>query len=285
MSDRLSVAKTYKLFINGAFPRSESGRSFVVSSPTGEFVANVAHGSRKDVRDAVTAARGAFSKWSGASAYNRGQILYRFAEMLEARRSEFISLVAASEEISTKKATAMVYEGIDRVVWYAGWTDKIAQVLGGTNPVAGPYFNFSIPGPSGVIAVVAPTSSSFLGFLSTVMPPLAAGNTVVAIAGSPMSALVAVVIGEVSATSDLPAGVLNIITGYTAELGPVVATHEDVDGVDLAGAGDLIAALSADAASTIKRVVTSAVNEFEPPTLQRLRAFIEITTVWHTVGQ
>jgi acyl-CoA reductase-like NAD-dependent aldehyde dehydrogenase len=282
MSDRVTIAKTYKLFIGGAFPRSESGRSVEVVTPRHGTIANVAHGSRKDVRDAVVAARAAAPKWAGATAYNRGQVLYRLAEMLEARRAELLELVSDAEDLSTKKAAAQVDDAIDTVVWYAGWTDKIAQVYGSTNPVSGPYFNFSVPGPSGVVAVLAPVTNVLSGLLTTICAPLAGGNTVVVIPGSRVGAAVAITVAEAIATSDVPAGVINIITGDVSELGPVLAAHEDVDGLDLAGAGEHTADLAVLAAGTIKRVVETPPRSSRDD--KRLRAFLETTTVWHTIG-
>jgi acyl-CoA reductase-like NAD-dependent aldehyde dehydrogenase len=281
MSDRIAVTKTYKLFINGAFPRSESGRTVEVVTSRHGTVANIALASRKDVRDAVVAARAAANKWAEATAYNRGQVLYRVAELLEARRSEFVALVSDAEDLSTKKATAQVDEGIDTMVWFAGWTDKLAQVLGSANPVAGPFFNFSIPKPTGVIAIVTPTSNFFSGLAASVAAPLAAGNVVLALTGNRAAAATMITFGEVLATSDVPAGVVNLLTGDVSELGNTLAQHEDIDGLDLAGAGSATAALSAEAASTIKRVVDNAMPGRD--TL-RLRAFTETATVWHTKG-
>jgi acyl-CoA reductase-like NAD-dependent aldehyde dehydrogenase len=218
MSDtRLNVRKTYKLLINGAFLRSESGRSYEVASAQGAFLANVAQGSRKDIRDAVVGARAAQLNWWNASAYNRGQVIYRLAEMAESRRDELSEHVALSEGLGGKKAQATVSRSIDRIVWYAGWTDKIAQVFGGTNPVAGPFFNFSVPVPSGVVAVLADQRSSLEAFVDAVLAPIAVGNTVVCVA-SQLRPTPAVLLGEMTATSDFPNGVLNIITGLTEEL-------------------------------------------------------------------
>ena len=233
---RLDVRKTYKLLINGAFPRSESGRSYKVFTQSGEFLANVAQGSRKDLRDAVLAARGVQAKWWASSAYNRGQVIYRLAEMAESRRDELAVHVGAAEGLRAPEAFASVARAIDRIVWYAGWTDKITQVYGGANPVAGPFFNFSLPTPSGVVAVLASQESSLEGFVDAVLAPIAAGNTVVALA-SELRPTPAVLLGEMSATSDFPAGVLNIITGVTSELAPTLASHEEIDGIDLAGVG------------------------------------------------
>ena len=283
MSDgRLDVRKTYKLLINGAFPRSESGRSYEVSTASGEFLANVAQGSRKDLRDAVVAARAAQPGWWSQSAYNRGQVIYRLAEMAESRRDELKEHVALSEGLGDADAHDVVARSIDRIVWYAGWTDKIAQVLGGTNPVAGPYFNFSIPGPSGVVAVLCDQDSSLEAFVDAVMAPICVGNAVVAVA-SERRPTPAVLIGEMTATSDFARGVLNIVTGRTDELAPVLASHEDVDGIDLSGVGpEASDALASSAAESIKRVYRGG---DAPHSLRRLRAFVETTTVWHTIGQ
>lgn len=277
---RLDVRKTYKLLVNGAFVRSESGRSYEVVAADGAFWANVARASRKDLRDAVVAARAAQARWWGASAANRGQVLYRLAEMAEARATELAEHVARAEGLAARAARAAVGRSIDRIVWYAGWTDKVTQVLGGANPVAGPFFNFSLPVPSGVVGVLAPQDSSLEGFVESVCAPLATGNTVVALA-SERRPTPALLLGEMSATADLPAGVLNILSGTSDELAPVLAAHEDVDGLDLAGASDP-AALARSAASSITRVLR--VRDGADP-LRRLRAFVETSTVWHTIGQ
>jgi len=283
MSDRLDVRKTYKLLINGAFPRSESGRSYEVTSAQGDFVANAAQGSRKDVRDAVVAARAAQSKWWGQTAYNRGQVLYRLAEMAESRRDELSEHVGLAEGLKPKDAQATVSRSIDRIVWYAGWTDKIAQVLGSSNPVAGPYFNFSVPVPSGVVGVIADQNSSLEGFLDEVLAPLCVGNTVVVIA-SERRPTPSILVGEMTATADVPGGVLNVITGFTGELAPVLAGHEDVDGLDLAGVDEKFGSeLAQLAAGSIKRVLRP--DSSKDGSLRRLRAFIETSTVWHTIGQ
>ena len=280
---RLDVRKTYKLLINGAFPRSESGRSYKVFTQSGEFLANVAQGSRKDLRDAVLAARGVQAKWWASSAYNRGQVIYRLAEMAESRRDELAVHVGAAEGLRAPQAFASGARAIDRIVWYAGWTDKITQVYGGANPVAGPFFNFSLPTPSGVVAVLASQESSLEGFVDAVLAPIAAGNTVVALA-SELRPTPAVLLGEMSATSDFPAGVLNIITGVTSELAPTLASHEEIDGIDLAGVGvDQASELNVIAAGSIKRVFRPRQNDTDPT--RRLRAFIETSTVWHTIGQ
>jgi acyl-CoA reductase-like NAD-dependent aldehyde dehydrogenase len=285
MSDtRLDVRKTYKLLINGAFPRSESGRSYEVGSAKGAFLANVAQGSRKDVRDAVVSARAAQSKWWGATAYNRGQVIYRLAEMAESRRDELAEHVALSEGLGDKKSQGAVSRSIDRIVWYAGWTDKIAQVFGGTNPVAGPFFNFSVPVPSGVVAVLADQESSLEAFVDSVLAPIAVGNTVVAVA-SQLRPTPAVLLGEMTATSDFPGGVLNIITGITEELAPTLASHEDIDGIDLSGVDTTFAnELATLSAGSIKRVLRND-NRDLATSLRRLRAFVETSTVWHTIGQ
>ncbi|MER7014045.1 aldehyde dehydrogenase family protein [Saccharopolyspora sp. NPDC000359] len=285
--ERLAVAKTYKLYIGGKFPRSESGRVYPVHGADGQFLANAAHASRKDVRDAVAAARKAFPGWSGATAYNRGQVLFRVAEVLEGRRDQFAAEVAAAEGLSTERANSTVDAAIDRVVWYAGWTDKISTVLGAANPVAGPYFSFSVPEPTGVVGVLAPQDSALLGLISVVAPVLAAGNTCVLVASADRP-LPAVTFAEVLATSDVPGGVVNILTGRAAELGPWLASHADVNALDPTGAPeDLRPDLARTAANTVKRVLP--VRGGDPdwttePNLQRLRAFTELKTVWHPIG-
>jgi acyl-CoA reductase-like NAD-dependent aldehyde dehydrogenase len=282
--DRLDVRKTYKLLINGGFPRSESGRSYEVTSAKGAFLANAAQGSRKDVRDAVVAARGAQAKWWNATAYNRGQVIYRLAEMAESRRDELAEHVTLSEGVTKRAGQKTVSASIDRMVWYAGWTDKIAQVLGGTNPVAGPFFNFSIPVASGVVGVVCDQESSLEGFVDAVLAPICAGNTVVALA-SQTRPTPAVLLGEMTSSSDFPAGVMNIVTGLTDELAPILAAHEDVDGLDLSGLSPEEAdGMAALAAGSIKRVFRPHEHERDS-SLRRLRAFVETSTVWHTIGQ
>jgi acyl-CoA reductase-like NAD-dependent aldehyde dehydrogenase len=287
MSDRLAVRKTYKLYIGGAFPRSESGRSYEVTDSKGHFVANAAWASRKDARDAVVAARAAFGKWSGTTAYNRGQVLYRVAEVMEGRAAQFADEVAAGEGLSSAKARAAVDAAIDRWVWYAGWTDKLAAVLGGANPVAGPYFDFSMPEPSGVVAVLAPQRSSLLGLVSVLAPVLAGGNTAVVVT-SKERPLPAVTLGEVMATSDVPGGVANLLTGDAAELGTWLAEHADVDGIDLTGAPAARAMeFEREAAGTIKRVVRPPATEPDwtaDPGLGRMTPFLETKTVWHPIG-
>lgn len=280
---RLPVAKTYKLFIGGAFPRSESGRVYDVTSPAGEFIANASKASRKDARDAVVAARGVFGKWSGATAYNRGQVMYRIAEMLEGRAAQFVDEIQKSTGASAKDATAEVNSAIDLLVWYAGWTDKYAQVVGGANPVAGPFFNLSVPEPTGVVVVVAPRAdSSLLGLVATVAPALVTGNTVVVIANE-LSPCAAMSFAEVVATSDVPGGVVNILTGSAAEIMPWMASHQDVNAIDLTGAdAELALACEKDAAETLKRVVRPGQYSATSGSVDRIGAFVETKTVWHT---
>ncbi|MEV6017548.1 aldehyde dehydrogenase family protein [Streptomyces sp. NPDC051997] len=282
---RLSVFKTYKLYVGGKFPRSESGRVYEVSDSKGKWLANAPQSSRKDARDAVVAARKAFGGWSGATAYNRGQVLYRVAEMLEGRKEQFVREVAEAEGLSKAKAAAVVDAAIDRWVWYAGWTDKIAQVVGGGNPVAGPYFNLSSPEPTGVVTVLAPQESSFLGLVSVIAPVIATGNTVVVIA-SEKAPLPALSLGEVLATSDVPGGVVNILSGRTAEIAAPLAAHQDVNAIDLAGADEVLAKeLEIAAADNLKRVVRpQAVDYARTPGTERLTAFLETKTVWHPTG-
>jgi acyl-CoA reductase-like NAD-dependent aldehyde dehydrogenase len=296
-SPRIDVRKTYKLYIGGKFPRSESGRSYEVVSAgrSPAFMANAALGSRKDARDAVVAARKAFGGWAAATAYNRGQVLYRVAELLEGRRAQFVDEVSRGEGLTRARAEKSVDAAIDRWVWYAGWTDKIAQVMGNLNPVAGPYFDISAPEPTGVVAVLAPQQSSLLGLVSVIAPAIVSGNTVVVLA-SERRPLPAVSLSEVLATSDVPGGVVNVLTGRTAEVAPWLASHMDVNAIDLAGAagaegvawGDLEAA----AADNVKRVLRPAgtgAEAVEPdwmatPDPGRMRAFLETKTVWHPKG-
>lgn len=278
---RLDVPKTYKLFIGGAFPRSESGRVSEVRDGEGRFVANVAKASRKDAREAVRAARKAQPGWAGATAYNRGQVLYRVAEVLEGRKAQFVDELQRTEGLSAARARAQVEEAIDLWVWHAGWTDKIAQVAGSANPVAGPYFNISVPEPTGVVAIVAPQSQGLLGLTSVVAPALVMGNAVVVVPAA-SSPLVAISLAEVLATSDLPGGVVNVLTGDPAELAPWLASHADVNALDLTGAGDLDwVALEVAAADTLKRVIRPEPG-LAPETPQRILALTETKTVWHT---
>ncbi|MGW7366835.1 aldehyde dehydrogenase family protein [Streptomyces sp. NPDC054841] len=282
---RLSVFKTYKLFVGGKFPRSESGRVYEVTDSKGKWLANAPLSSRKDARDAVVAARKAFGAWSGATAYNRGQILYRIAEMLEGRRDQFVREVAEAEGLSKAKAGAAVDAAIDRWVWYAGWTDKIGQIVGGANPVAGPFFNLSTPEPTGVVTVLAPQQSSFLGLVSVIAPAIATGNTVVLIA-SEKAPLPALSLGEVLATSDLPGGVVNVLSGRTAEIAAPLAAHQDVNAIDLTGADEQLAKeLEVAAADNLKRVLRPRAEDWSAdPGTHRMTAFLETKTVWHPTG-
>ncbi|MEU7634989.1 MULTISPECIES: aldehyde dehydrogenase family protein [unclassified Streptomyces] len=285
MSDRLSVLKTYKLYVGGKFPRSESGRVYEVTDAKGKWLANAPLASRKDARDAVVAARKAFGGWSGATAYNRGQILYRVAEMLEGRRDQFVAEVADAEGQSKAKAAAQVDAAIDRWVWYAGWSDKVAQIAGSSNPVAGPYFNLSAPEPTGVVAVVAPQESSFLGLVSVLAPVIVTGNTAVVVA-SERAPLPALSLAEVLATSDLPGGVVNLLSGRTAELSAPLAAHQDVNALDLTGAdAGLATELETAAADNLKRVLRPRAADWSAdPGTERLLAFLETKTVWHPMG-
>ncbi len=293
---RLEVRKTYKLYIGGAFPRSESGRSYLVSDSRGRFLANASQASRKDARDAVVAARSAFAGWAGATAYNRGQVLYRVAEVMEGRIDQFADEVSAAEGLTPARARVTVAAAIDRWVWYAGWTDKIAQVLGGLNPVAGPYFDISAPEPTGVVAVLAPQSSSLLGLVSVVAPVVVSGNTAVVVTSADRP-LPAVALAEALATSDVPAGVVNVLTGRAAEIAPWLASHRDVNAIDLTGCagadGVVWGDLERAAADNLKRVLrpsgagTVAVEPdwTKAPDLRRIRAFLETKTVWHPKGR
>ena len=263
---RLPVKKTYKLFVGGAFPRSESGRTYEAQGQ------NVARGSRKDARDAVRAARGAQPGWAKATAYNRGQVLYRVAEMVEARAAEFAELCDGRDEVE---------RSIDRIVWYAGWADKLPQVLGGSNPVAGPYFNFTIPEPTGVVAVLAPDEPALLGLVTRLLPPLVGGNAVVALA-SETRPLAAIELAEALATSDVPGGVVNLLTGFHAELAPVLAAHMDVNAIDLGAANGWAAELERLAADNVKRVVHGAADVQSP---WEIAGYLELKTVWHPIGQ
>jgi len=286
---RIDVRKTYKLYIGGAFPRSESGRSYEVTDGKGKFLANAAYASRKDARDAVQAARKAFGGWSTKTPYNRGQVLYRIAEVLEGRRIQFVDEVQRSEGIGKRQAEAAVDTAVDRLVWYAGWADKLAQVVGATNPVAAPYFNFSLPEPTGVVAVLAPQQSSLLGLVSVLAPVVVTGNTVV-VASSAQRPLPAITFSEVLATSDVPGGVVNILTGRLADTAPTLASHMDVNAIDLTGAaGDPEQAtrLEEAAAENLKRVLRAPAAEPDwtaEPDLTRMTKFLETKTVWHPIG-
>jgi acyl-CoA reductase-like NAD-dependent aldehyde dehydrogenase len=262
---RLPVKKTYKLYIGGAFPRSESGRTYLAEGQ------NVARASRKDLRDAVRAARDAYPKWAGMTAYNRGQVLYRVAEMMESRRAEFSELCSGVEEVE---------RSIDRLVWYAGWSDKLAQVLGSSNPVAGPYFNFTFPEPTGVVGVLAPEEPALSGIVSRLAPAIVGGNAVVVVA-SEARPLAAIELSEVLATSDVPGGVVNVLTGHRAELAPWLASHMDVNALDVGGANGDAPELERLAAENVKRVVKGAPDSQSP---WDIAAFLELKTVWHPIG-
>ena len=263
---RLPIKKTYKLFVGGAFPRSESGRTYEAEGQ------NVARASRKDARDAVRAARAAQPGWASATAYNRGQVLYRLAEMVEARVPEFAELCSGRDEVE---------RSIDRIVWYAGWADKLPQVLGGSNPVAGPYFNFTVPEPTGVVAILAPDDPPLLGLVSRVLPPLVGGNAVVAVASEPRP-LAAVELAEAIATSDVPGGVVNLLTGFRSELGPILAAHMDVNALDLGAADGAAPELEKLAAENVKRIVHGRADVQSP---WEIAGFLELKTVWHPIGQ
>jgi acyl-CoA reductase-like NAD-dependent aldehyde dehydrogenase len=286
---RQSVRKTYKLFIGGEFPRSESGHSYVVDDVKGRFVANAALASRKDARDAVAAARKAFPGWSGRTAYNRGQVLYRVAEVMEDRRPQFVEALRQGEGSTAAAAGRALDVSIDRLVWYAGWADKLTQVVGNANPVAGPFFNLSTPEPTGVVAVLAPQESSLLGLISVVAPVVVSGNTVV-VAASAARPLPAVTFAEVLATSDVPGGVVNILTGSLDRTATTLASHMDVNAIDLTGlAGDpaQATALEVEASANLKRVRRAPATEPDwstEPGLDRMTDVLEIKTVWHPIG-
>ena len=281
MSNNLPVAKTYKLFINGAFPRSESGYTLPVRDKEGQLLANVSKASRKDLRDSVRAARSAQESWASRTAYNRGQILYRIAEMMEARRNEFIT-VLESTGAKRKEAVEQVEEAIDRWVWYAGWADKIHHVLGTVNPVAGPYFNFTMPEPTGVVAVVAPEEPALLGLVSRLAPIIVSGNTTVVVIDAE-AGLAAVTLAEVLATSDLPGGVVNLLTGDKQELLPWILGHLDVNSVDLTGApNDVDHAVLEESAVNVKRTVWGDPADESPYVIAD---FLEMKTVWHPIGR
>jgi acyl-CoA reductase-like NAD-dependent aldehyde dehydrogenase len=262
---RLPVRKTYKLFIGGEFPRSESGRTYEAEGQ------NVARASRKDLRDAVRASRAAFPKWAAMTAYNRGQVLYRVAEMIETRRAEFADLSSGTKEVD---------RSIDRLVWYAGWADKLAQVLGSSNPVAGPYFNFTVPEPTGVVGILAPAEPALAGLVSRLTPAIVGGNATVVVASQPHP-LAAIEFAEALATADVPGGVVNILTGRREELAPVLAGHMDVNALDVSGADGDLTDLERLAAENVKRVVRGAADEQSPWEIAR---FLELKTVWHPIG-
>jgi acyl-CoA reductase-like NAD-dependent aldehyde dehydrogenase len=286
---RIDVRKTYKLFVGGEFPRSESGHSYPVHDVRGRFVANAALASRKDARDAVSAARKAFPGWAGRTAYNRGQVVYRIAEVMEDRRPQFVEALRQGEGGTAAAAGKLLDASIDRLVWYAGWADKLTQVVGNANPVAGPFFNLSTPEPTGVVAVLAPQESSLLGLVSVVAPVLISGNTVV-VASSAERPLPAITFGEVLATSDVPAGVVNILTGSLDRTAPTLASHMDVNAIDLTGLAGQVeqaTALEVEAAENLKRVRRAPAAEPDwslDPGLDRMTAFLETKTVWHPIG-
>jgi acyl-CoA reductase-like NAD-dependent aldehyde dehydrogenase len=286
---RADVRKTYKLYIGGAFPRSESGHSYVVDDAKGKFLANAALASRKDARDAVVAARSAFSGWAGRTAYNRGQVVYRIAEVMEDRRPQFVDALRSSEGLTSRQASGVLDASVDRLVWYAGWADKLTQVVGNANPVAGPFFNLSTPEPTGVVAVLAPQSSSLLGLISVVAPVIVSGNTCVVVS-SYVRPLPAVTFSEVLATSDLPGGVVNLLTGSAESVGPWLASHMDVNAIDLcglAGSDELAAELEVAAAENLKRVRRAPTAEpdwTEEPELSAMTDYLETKTVWHPIG-
>jgi acyl-CoA reductase-like NAD-dependent aldehyde dehydrogenase len=292
--DRIDVRKTYKLYIGGAFPRSESGRSFPIAASNGDPLANACQASRKDLREAVRAARKAFQPWADKTAMNRGQVLYRVAELMEGRRDQFTAEVAAAEGLREAKAREAVDRAIDRWVWYAGWADKIAQVLGSSNPVAAPYFNFTIPEPTGVIGIVAPETSSLLGLVSRVAPALVAGNAVVVLT-SETRPLPAITLTEVLATSDVPGGVVNVLTGFKKELVPVLAGHVDVDTIDVWGVPpELRTETELIAADNIKRIARRPagiadakfdwLDDRASERPEWIAAYLEMKTVWHPIG-
>jgi acyl-CoA reductase-like NAD-dependent aldehyde dehydrogenase len=282
---RIDVRKTYKLAIGGAFPRSESGRSYEVVDAKGAFWANAAWASRKDARDAVVAARKAFPGWSGRTPYNRGQVVYRVAEVMEGRRAQFVDEVQRSEGGTKRQAEAAVDQAVDRLVWYAGWADKIAQVVGGTNPVAAPYFNFSVPEPTGVVAVLAPQESSLLGLVSVLAPVITVGNAAI-VCAAPERPLPAITLAEVMATSDVPGGVVNVLTGSFGDTAPTLAGHRDVNAIDLTGADpDAAVELEELAAENLKRVRRPAAEDWaSEPGLDRMSWTLETKTVWHPIG-
>jgi acyl-CoA reductase-like NAD-dependent aldehyde dehydrogenase len=281
---RLDVKKTYKLFIGGKFPRSESGRSYQVNDHKGNHLANASLASRKDIRDAVVAARAAQPGWAGASAYNRGQVLYRIAEMLEGRREQFVTEIRELTGKSERQANQEVDAAIDSFVWHAGWTDKIDAVAGSMNPVAGPFFNISTNQPTGVVGAFAPQDSALVGFVNTIAPAIVSGNTIVVVTSEKLS-LPALSFAEVLATSDLPGGVVNILAGKESELSSWLVSHMDVNAVDLEGASNL-KELEIMAADTVKRVVRKGSYQRlgSKGSLQHILDYMEIKTVWHPKG-
>jgi len=279
MSNRIDVKKTYKLFINGAFPRSESGRTYEIKNAKGVFIANPCLASRKDLKDAVVAARAAQSGWNKASAYNKGQILYRIAEMLEGRRAQFVDEIVLVTGATKSKAEKEVTDSVDRLVWYAGWSDKLSSLSGALNPVAGPYYNFTVPESMGVIAAIAPEVPSLLGLIDAIAPIIVGGNTVVVLA-STKAPLSAMSFAEVIATSDIPAGVINILSGKKDEIAPWMASHMDIDGFDISAlAAKSHGAIRIAGAENLKRIYS-----FKSADPGRILAFLENKTVWHPIG-
>lgn len=281
MSDRLEVKKTYKLYIGGAFPRSESGRSYEVHGADGTFVANPCLASRKDLRDAVVAARGAQSGWAGATAFNRGQILYRIAEMMEGRAEQFASEISVLDGVSIAEARREVHAAIDSWVWYAGWSDKLSVIAGSTNPVSGPFYNFTIPEPMGVVGAIATEGKSLLGLVNAIAPIIVSGNTTIALA-STRAPLPAISFAEVLATSDLPLGVCNILTGKKSELAPWFASHMEIGALDISGIENSsdIAEIKVAGAQNLKRI--HSFGQIASP--ERILAFMESKTIWHPIG-
>ena len=279
MSNRIDVKKTYKLFINGAFPRTESGRTYEVKSAKGLFIANPCLASRKDLKDAVVAARAAHHGWDKATAYNKGQILYRIAEMLEGRHAQFVDEIVSVTGVTKAKAEKEVTDSVDRLVWYAGWSDKLSSLSGALNPVAGPYYNFTVPESMGVVAAVAPELPSLLGLIDAIAPIIVGGNTVIVLA-STKAPLSAMSFAEVLATSDVPAGVINILTGKKEEIAPWMASHMDIDGFDISGLpAKLHGAMRIAGAENLKRIFS-----FKSADPGRILAFLENKTVWHPIG-
>ncbi|MCF8534929.1 MAG: aldehyde dehydrogenase family protein [Candidatus Nanopelagicaceae bacterium] len=280
MSGRLEVMKTYKLYINGAFPRTESGRSYEVTSKSGEFLANACLASRKDLRDAVVAARAAQPGWAKATAFNRGQIMYRIAEMLEGRADQFAQEISLQTGVSAKVSMQEVIDAVDLLVWYAGWSDKLPSLAGATNPVSGPYYNFTVPEALGVVGVIATIEKPLLGLIEAIAPVLVSGNTAVVLASS-SAPLSAISFAEVLATSDLPNGVLNILSGQQSELAPWFASHMDIDGLDISGLPEADRAAVKEAGVENLKRISAFTKTAEPG---RILAFMEAKTIWHPIG-
>lgn len=281
MSERLEVKKTYKLYIGGAFPRSESGRTYEIHGKDGQFIANACLASRKDLKDAVVAARSAQNSWASATAYNRGQILYRIAEMMEGRQDQFAKEISEADGISLEDARKEVLTAIDRWVWYAGWSDKLSVLAGSTNPVSGPFYNFTIPEAMGVVGSIAPEGNSLLGLVNAIAPIIVSGNTCIVLASS-RAPLSAITFAEVLATSDLPHGVCNILTGKKEELASWFASHMDINGLDISGIEEpsLISDIKTAGAQNLKRI--HSFSQGQNP--QRILAFMEAKTIWHPIG-